>query len=209
MPTARTPRSDDGLTAKGQRTRRRIVENAARLMFERGVAGTTIEDVRDAAGVSNSQIYHYFADKSALVRAVIEQQTDAVVGPHEQLFANLDSLAGLRAWRDFIVEHQRRVNCVGGCPIATLGSELAEGDDSVRRQLADSFARWEHGIRAGLRAMHEAGRLRPDADPDALALATLASLQGGLLLTQLQRDVRPVETALDASLALIAAQAVT
>lgn len=206
MPTARTPRADDGLTGKGQRTRSRIVEHAARLMFERGVAGTTIEDVRAAAKVSNSQIYHYFADKNALVRAVIEHQTDAVVGPQEQLFARLDTMDGLRAWREFIVGHQRRVHCVGGCPIATLSSELAEGDESVRRQLAGSFARWENGIRDGLRSMHEAGRLRPDADPDALALATLASLQGGLLLTQLQRDIRPIEIALDASLSLIEAQ---
>jgi len=205
MPSPRTSRTDDGLTVKGQRTRQRIVEHAAQLMFERGVAGTTIEDVRAAAGVSNSQVYHYFADKHALVRAVIEYQTEYVVGPQESLFARLDTMDGLRAWRDFIVEHQRRRQCRGGCPIASLSSELAEGDDDVRRQLSGSFARWEHGIRDGLRAMHEAGRLRSEADPDELALATLASLQGGLLLTQLQRDVRPIATALDASLSLIAA----
>jgi AcrR family transcriptional regulator len=209
MPTSRIQRTADGLTNKGQQTQERIVAHAARLMFERGVAGTTIGDVRDAAGVSNSQIYHYFADKNALVRAVIEQQTHSVVGPQESLFAKLDTMDGLRAWRDFVVEHQRRVSCIGGCPIASLASELAEGNENVRSQLAGSFARWEHGIRDGLRAMHAAGRLRPEADPDALALATLASLQGGLLLTQLHRDITPIETALDASLALIAIQATT
>jgi hypothetical protein len=54
--------------------------------------------------------------------------------------------------------------------------------------------------------MHAAGRLRAEADPDALATATLAALQGGLLLTQLERDTRPLEVALDAMLELIAAQ---
>ncbi|MFC4587569.1 hypothetical protein [Sphaerisporangium corydalis] len=53
-------------------------------------------------------------------------------------------------------------------------------------------------IRAGLQAMHTRGEL--DGDPDDLALATLAALQGGLLLTQLQRKVRPLEVALDAML---------
>ena len=38
------------------------------------------------------------------------------------------------------------------------------------------------------------------ADPDELALATLAALQGGLLLAQVQRDTRPLEVALDAML---------
>jgi len=57
-----------GLTHKGQRTRQRIIGAAAELIFERGVAQTTIEDVRAAADVSSSQLYHYFDDKPALVR---------------------------------------------------------------------------------------------------------------------------------------------
>jgi hypothetical protein len=60
------------------------------------------------------------------------------------------------------------------------------------------FLCWESAIRAGLRAMHGRGDLA--GDPDDLALATLAALQGGLLPTRLQRQVRPLEVALDAML---------
>ena len=60
------------LTSKGVATRERIVAAAAELMFVRGVAGTTLEQVREAAQVSSSQIYHYFADKDALVHAVVD-----------------------------------------------------------------------------------------------------------------------------------------
>ena len=52
------------LTPKGARTRARIVEEAAALIHERGVAGTTLEDVKVAAEVSGSQMYHYFPDKN-------------------------------------------------------------------------------------------------------------------------------------------------
>ena len=52
--------------------------------------------------------------------------------------------------------------------------------------------------------MQAQGRLAPDTDPDTLALALLAALQGGLLLTQIQRDTKPLEAALDAMLDLIA-----
>jgi AcrR family transcriptional regulator len=48
------------------------VEEAAALIHERGVAGTTLEDVKVAAEVSGSQLYHYFPDKNELVQAVIE-----------------------------------------------------------------------------------------------------------------------------------------
>jgi TetR/AcrR family transcriptional regulator, transcriptional repressor for nem operon len=189
------------LTRKGQATRQRIVDAAAGLIFERGVAQTTIEDVRASAKVSSSQLYHYFDDKPALVRAVIEHQTDAIVSNQAQF--DLSSLDGLRAWRDGVIDFQRSLGCRGGCPIGSLGSELAETEPQARAQVADGFLRWESEIQGGLRKMHASGRLAPDADPDTLALALLAALQGGLLLTQIERDTKPLEAALDMMLELI------
>jgi TetR/AcrR family transcriptional regulator, transcriptional repressor for nem operon len=188
------------LTRKGRATRDRIVAAAADLMFERGVAGTSTEDVRAAAGVSASQIYHYFGDKSALVRAVIAHQTQAVLDAQEPLLSRLDSLQALRAWRDLVVGVQRERACRGGCPIGSMASELADTDDLARAGLMEGFARWEAPIRGGLRAMRDRGELRADADPDHLALAVLSALQGGLLLSQLRRETGPLEAALDAML---------
>src|SRR4051794_26225375 len=91
------------LTAKGHATRDRIVAAAAELMYRNGVAGTSTPAVRDAAGVSSSQIYHYFADKDALTRAVIAHQSEAVVSTQRSLLGRLDSFAALRAWRDVVV----------------------------------------------------------------------------------------------------------
>jgi AcrR family transcriptional regulator len=190
------------LTRKGQETRQRIVEAAADLVFKQGVAHTTIEDVRAAADVSSSQLYHYFDDKPALVRAVIEHQADTIVAGQETF--DLSTLDGLHTWRDWVIEHQRQLNCSGGCPIGSLGGELAETDPEARAEVSDGFKRWETTIQNGLREMHARGRLTPNADPDALALALLAALQGGLLLTQIERDTKPLEAALDAMLELIA-----
>lgn len=191
------PAGEPRLTAKGARTRLRIVAAAAELMNDTSVAGTTVEQVRDAAGVSSSQIYHYFADKQALVKAVIAYQNDTVVGGQEALFDKLDTLDGLRAWRDAIVELQRQRQCRGGCPMGTLGSELAEIDAEARADLAGGFIRWAAGLRRGYQAMYDRGDLVAEADPGKLATATLAALQGGLLLTQLNRDTEPLESALD------------
>jgi AcrR family transcriptional regulator len=190
------------LTRRGEQTRQRIVAAAANLMFERGVASTTIEAVQAAATVSASQLYHYFADKDGLVRAVIDYQADTIVG--NQKSARLDTLEGLRAWRDMVVGAERQLQGRGGCPLGSLGSQLAETDPQARTGIAASFDRWQAVIEDGLRAMQESGQLVPGADPAALALATLAALQGGLLLTQMRRDTEPLETALDAMLALIA-----
>jgi AcrR family transcriptional regulator len=185
------------VTPKGRATRDRIVAAAATLMCTRGVAATSTDDVRAAANVSSSQIYHYFADKRSLTRAVIEHQTDAIVGIHETMLARLDSLFALRAWAEYIVTFQRNSDNRGGCPLGTLASELAENDADAREDLAAGYRRWQQAIRAGLTAMADRGEFLPGTDVDRLATALLAALQGGLLLSKTLRDGGPLETALN------------
>lgn len=96
--------SDDNtsrLTRKGRATRARIVDVAARLMFEHGVAGTSIEEVRNTAAVSGSQISHYFHDKGDLTRQVIATRCNDVQEFHTQpQLGALDSLDALQSWAD-------------------------------------------------------------------------------------------------------------
>jgi AcrR family transcriptional regulator len=188
------------LTAKGERTRTRIVEAAARLIYEHGVAGTTLDDVKAAAGVSGSQMYHYFPDKDELVQAVISHQADVIA--RNQRHADLGSAEGLRAWRDMVIAQAKSEEGKGGCPLGSLAGQLAETDPHARALLADGFGQWQTAIGEGLRGLHQAGQLADGTDADALAVTLLATLQGGLLLAQVQRDPGPLETAVDTLLQL-------
>ncbi|MFF7331404.1 TetR family transcriptional regulator C-terminal domain-containing protein [Streptomyces sp. NPDC008150] len=188
------------LTAKGARTRARIVDAAARLIHERGVAGTTLDDVRTAAEVSGSQLSHYFADKDELVQAVIDRQAETIVGNQRQ--ADLGSVEGLAGWRDMVIAQVRSAEARGGCPLGSLGGQLAEADPEARTLIAAGFDQWSAAIGDGLRTLHAAGHLDSEIDPDDLAVTLLAVLQGGLLLAQVHRDPRALETALDTLIAL-------
>jgi TetR/AcrR family transcriptional regulator, transcriptional repressor for nem operon len=188
------------LTAKGERTRARIVAAAARLIHERGVVSTTLDDVKAATGVSGSQMYHYFPDKDDLVQAVISYQADVIAG--NQRHADLSSGEGLQAWRDMVIAQARSGQGQGGCPLGSLAGQLAETDPHARALLAGGFGQWQAAIGEGLRRLHQAGQLPDSTDPDALAVTLLATLQGGLLLAQVQRDSRPLETAVDTLLHL-------
>jgi TetR/AcrR family transcriptional repressor of nem operon len=192
------------LTPKGERTRARIVENAAALIHERGVAGTTLDDVKAAADVSGSQLYHYFSDKNELVQAVIDYQAETIV--NNQRRANLGSAKGLEAWRNMVITAAKSSRAKGGCPLGSLGSQLAESDPKARALIAAGFEQWSTAISEGLRSLHADGQLPSDIDPDDLAITLLATLQGGLLLAQVQRSTRPIETVVDTLLALTAAR---
>lgn len=191
------------LTARGEATRARIVAAAADLMFARGVAGTSLDDVMERSATSKSQLYHYFVDKDDLVRAVIAHQTDRVLSAQEPHLYHLDSLPGLRRWRDAVVERQRQQSR-GGCPVGSLASELAERSEGARELLVDGFGNWTAHLERGLHRMRERGELAPDADPPALANAIMAALQGGLLLSKTERSTVPLERSLDMALEHVA-----
>jgi len=188
------------LTVKGERTRQKIVDTAAALMLTDGVAGTTIEGVCAAAGVGRSQVYHYFDDKGELVRAVIEWQAERVFSGQEPHLAHIQGWESWDAWRDLVVAIQRKAGCVGGCPLGSLASELADEDELTRHVLAKSFERWERAFRDAVQQMKDLGLMRADADTAILATTLLAALQGGLLLCQTRKDVAPLETSLNGAI---------
>ncbi|WP_313546544.1 TetR/AcrR family transcriptional regulator [Leifsonia aquatica] len=187
------------LTAKGARTRARIVQAAAALIHERGVAGTTLEDVKVAAEVSGSQMYHYFPDKNELVQAVIDYQAETIVENHRRA---LSSDNGVEAWRNMVITGVSQDQGKGGCPLGSLVGQLAESDPEARARIATGFDQWAATISEGLRSIHADGKLPSGIDPDDLATTFLAALEGGLLLAQAERNPRPYETAVNTLLAL-------
>lgn len=181
---------------------------AAQLMFERGVASTSLGDVQKAASVSGSQLYHYFGDKGSLTRAVIAHQSEAVLAGQQPWLSQLDSFEGLWAWRDLLIDAQTKRGCRGGCEIGSLASELAASDPDARADLAATFTQWIGAIRDGLTAMQERGELASDADVDQLSTALLAAAEGGLLLAQTMRSVAPMRAAVDTVIDRIASLSV-
>ena len=148
-------------TAKGQATRQRIIAAAAELVFAHGVARTAMEDVQQRAGVSASQLYHYFTDKNDLIRAVIAHQTDGILAAQRPVLDELDSFAALEQWRDLLIDLQEERHCTGGCPIGSIAAEIADDDPLARADLAAGFERWEAPIRAGLARMRASRRPAP------------------------------------------------
>lgn len=187
-------------TTKGEHTKARIIQAAADLVLERGVAGTSLDDVRAASATSKSQLYHYFDDKAALLREVVGAQAERVLEAQRPLLEDLDSWAGLARWCDAAVAGMAQNDCRGGCPLGSLVTELADTDPAAREAIAVAFKRWERHLVTGLSAMRDRGELLPDAQPAELAVATMASLQGGLLLAQAARSTEPLQLALHAAL---------
>ncbi len=192
------------ITEQGRATRTRIVRAAAELIGERGVAGTSLDDVRAVTQTSKSQLYHYFGDKHGLVQAVIEYQSAAVLGAQAEALGAVQDWHDLECWADSMVALVEQQGARGGCPIGTL----AATDETFRIALSDAFQTWREAIGAALGRLRENRLLAADADLETLTTMTLAAIQGGLLLAKTSRDSGQLRAALDGAIAQLHAHGV-
>jgi TetR/AcrR family transcriptional regulator, transcriptional repressor for nem operon len=189
------------LTARGAATRARIVDAAASLVYERGFAGTSLDDVMAATGTSKSQLYHYFADKDALTREVVKAQLGRIIAAQKAAgLHEVSSWEALQRWCDHFVIATRATDGAGGCPLGSLVGELADQSEPARCVLAQCFTEWQSYLSEGIQAMRDNGELAAQADPADLALTLMTALQGGLLMAQATRSARPLELALNMAL---------
>ena len=189
-------------TGRGRASRERIVQRAAELFAERGIAGTSLDEVLAAAGAGKGQFYHYFRSRDELAAAAVEQRCAQVVTGLTQALGGVSSLAELeQALAGFIAGFEQMG--LPGCPIGTLATEVAGRNEAARLQAAAGFDAWERLLADALARMRQRGELRADAQPGVLATGLLASIEGGMVLSQTRRDVASLRIAVNAGLAQV------
>jgi TetR/AcrR family transcriptional regulator, transcriptional repressor for nem operon len=184
-------------TERGRLTRDRILAAAAEMMLVQGVEGTSVDRVLERSGAGKSQFYHYFEDKSELVRAVLDHRLQEDLARLGDLLERLDDWEGIRRWFAATVEMQERQGFIGGCPIGSIAAERSEVDEALRPRLVEALRTKGEYLRRGLERMKARGVLREDADPARLADFVTATLQGALLMASVQKERSALEATLE------------
>ncbi len=187
------------ITAKGRATRARIVSAAAAHFRRDDPADVTLDDILAATRTSKGQLFHYFpGGKPELMLAVAHHEAERVLEDQEPHLSALDSFAAWRAWRDAVVARYRAQGA--HCPLAALMTQVrvAPGSDEVAVVL---LSQWHTRLADGVRSLRVQGLIRADADPDAIASAFVATIQGGVQILRATGDIGHLEAALDVLLA--------
>ena len=188
------------MTRRGRASRERIVERAAELFAERGIAGTSVDEVLAAAGAGKGQFYHYFRGRDELAAAAVGFRCAQVVAGLTQALGAVSSLAGLeQALAGFTAGFEQMG--MPGCPIGTLATEVAGRNEEARVQAATGFDAWERLLADALERMRQRRELRADAPPAMLATGLLASIEGGMVLSQARQDMTSLRVAVETGLA--------
>jgi AcrR family transcriptional regulator len=178
------------LTPKGRATRERIVQVAAGLILADGLSALSMDKLRRAASVSGSQLSHYFADKQALIRAVITRQTKVVLDFHRQpALRGLESFDDYERWIDLNMRYLRRIGYSGTPTYHALAGQLVKSDEATRQTLAAGYWQWVELLEQAIQRMTDRRLLV--ADPRELALVIVGAHQGGGIMAFTYRQEWP------------------
>jgi TetR/AcrR family transcriptional repressor of nem operon len=181
---------------KAAATREQILDVASRLIHLRGYHATSLDDVLRESGVGKGNFYYHFKSKEDLGYAIIGRVIQGFVERTlEPAFADpeADPLEQIGHFLDRVLENQRHRNCIGGCPMGNLASELSDVHEGFRQRLAEIFIQWRVKVAEALARGQRMGRLRADRDPAAAAQFLVASLEGAILMTKVTRDIAVME----------------
>ncbi len=181
---------------RGAATRDQIVNAAARLIHLQGYHCTSLDDVLRESGVGKGNFYYYFKSKEDLGYAIIDRVVGGFIERTLQpIFADTerDPVAQIHAFLDQVVDNQRQRNCVGGCPMGNLASELSDVHEGFRQRLALIFLEWRATLTDVLSRGQAGGRLRQECQPATVAQFLVAALEGAILLAKVTKDIAVME----------------
>ncbi|WP_285477277.1 TetR/AcrR family transcriptional regulator [Amycolatopsis sp. NBRC 101858] len=156
-----------------ERTKDRLLAAAAELFAERGVNGTSVEQIADRAGYTRGAFYGNFEDKHELVVALLAQRRsqEAV----EVAALEGDVMARLKEWHAARAEHLPE-----WFALRTELTLYALRNPEARPSAGANERAARELIEASVRATFAARGVAPPADPAFLALIVHA-LEDGLL----------------------------
>src|SRR5262245_36789711 len=160
-----------------QRTRRKVLNEAAAAIREHGPGGIGVADLMAKAGLTHGGFYAHFKSKDALVAEAITEMFDERFEVFLAATEGRSPADGLGRFIDTYLSMRHRDNVKTGCPVPSLAGDLARLPNAARKRFDAGVERWLDAMAALLRAMK-----RPD--PDTLAASVLAELAGALALSR-------------------------
>ncbi len=182
----------------GDITRERLLDAASKLIHDRGFRGTSLSDLLAAAGIKKGSLYYHFPGKDHLGLAVLERAKTRFLATLDELLAAPTPADALERFLDFVLDKHRSQRFVGGCLFGNTALEMSDQDARYAGAVCDVFRQWIGRLAAVIRAGQSAGQFRTDIPAESLAEAIVATLEGGIMLSRLQKDEGPLKGCLDA-----------
>jgi TetR/AcrR family transcriptional repressor of nem operon len=169
-------------------------------MHVKGYNATSIDDVLRESDIGKGNFYYYFKSKEDLGHAILDRIVTAFLERTlEPCFSDPDTnrITQIHCFIGRILEAQRQHNCIGGCAMGNLASELSDVHEGFRERLAQVFSGWRQRLTDVLVDGQARGQVSGDCNPESVAQFLVATLEGAILLTKVTKDIGVMERCVD------------
>jgi TetR/AcrR family transcriptional repressor of nem operon len=161
-----------------------IIEAAAAMLRARGIGGTSVADLMQAAGLTHGGFYRHFENKDELVAEAVKAAFDGIIGSLDNRIAEAGPAKAIQDYVKLYLSLAHIEHPEMGCPIATLGPEIARQSDVVRSASAGGVERLIGKLAEGTAGDFQARR--------ASAIDLLCRLVGAIVIA---RAIAPADLA--------------
>jgi len=170
--------------SKAERTRQMIIEQAAPIFNEKGIAGTSIDDVLKAAGVAKGCLYGHFDSKEELSYATVDYMLQKIIDRRNRVIEKeTTAKAKLFAFMDL---HKDPLNSLitGGCPILNFSIESDNTNPVVQQKIQTIIISGNKLFASIIREGIKNGEFKADLNADEFALKMFAAIEGGNFISK-------------------------
>lgn len=176
---------------KSALTKQIVIEKSAILFNQKGFAGTSMQDIMAATSLSKGAIYGHFNTKEEIAIAAFDEAVASVWKEIKERTNVIDnSLDKLKAVVYFYKERILNPPVEGGCPIQNTAVDTDDGNPALREKVKGVIKLWQKNIINNLHHGMKCGEVRLDVDSADFAVQFVATLEGGILLSNLFKDVQ-------------------
>lgn len=185
------------MKTKGELTREKILKVARELFNSKGFNATTISDLVAATGLQKGSLYFHFPGKDAIAREVLSEATVEFMAFLTKALGGENPGACIDNFFSCALEKHLGTGFVGGCIFGNTALEMSDSDPEFAGAIDAVFDEWISRIEVVVAAAQKSGQIRTDISSEALANHIIATIEGGIMMSRLKKDERPMKGCLE------------
>lgn len=184
--------------SKAERTRQYIVEKTAPVFNARGYAGTSINDLTEATGLSKGSIYGNFENKDEVALAAFDYNFDQIVHYlKSEMSVRETILEKLLVYPDTYRKFLELPFLQAGCPVLNTSTEADDTHPQLREKAANALDFWKKSVERLVQKGIELGDIKPDTNAAAFAIVLMSLVEGAVMQAKVTGQTAPLHVSMD------------
>jgi TetR/AcrR family transcriptional regulator, transcriptional repressor for nem operon len=185
------------MSSKGERTRQKILHDAARLFHTKGFTATSINDVLEITGVTKGSLYFHFPGKEDLGLVYLRQASERFMTFIDEGLQGRTAVERLDSFLDMALGHHRGKGFVGGCLFGNTALETSDTSPVFAQVTAEVFLEWKRKLAAIIAQAQDEGAILQERSAEELAEFVIAVLEGGIMQSRLHKTEKPMKNCIE------------